>query len=143
MKAKFVFILLFVLAMSSSSFTGTKGEVVEIKGRAVVIFEPTDEEYNSLSENEKNEWNEVLSDFYYYRDSTTSFLEAHDIKVIKTSNSEIVIHTESGTRTFIRKKFNNLVGYILTDGKNEPKVIESIGTDIDMIMDFKAYFNVK
>jgi hypothetical protein len=143
MKVKFILILLFVLVVNTSSFAGIEGEVVEVNGRAVVFFEPTEKEYNSLSKNEKNEWSEVLTDFYYYRDSVTSFLEENNIKVIKTSNPKIVIHTESGTRTYIRKKFNNIVGYILTDGKNEPKVVESIGTDVDMIMDFKAYFKIK
>jgi hypothetical protein len=143
MKVKFSFILLLLLSVNSFSYAGTECDVVEVREKAVIILEPTEKEYNSLSEKEKNEWDEVLSDFYYYKDSVTSFLEENNIKVIKTSNSKIVIHTGSSSRPYIRAKFNNLFGYILTDGKNEPKVVESVGTDVDMIMDFKEYFKIK
>lgn len=143
MKIKLALTILILLAMGSPSFARAKDTVVEVKGKAVVFFGPTEQEYKSLSANEQNEWNELLSDFYHYRDNTIPFLESHKIKPIITSNTKIIIQTGANTRTYARKKFKHIVGYILADGNKEPKVVEGVGTDIDLISDFKEYFKIK
>lgn len=143
MKIKFALTILIFLLVGSPYFVRAEDKVAEVKGKAVVFFGPTEKEYQSISENEQNEWNEVLSDFYYYRDKTIPYLESHQIKPLITANSEIIIHTDAKTRAYARKKFKHIVGYILTDGKNEPKVVESVGTDIDLINDFREYFKIK
>lgn len=143
MKANLALTLLVLLEVGYPAFVMAVDKAVEVKGKAVVFFSPTEKEYNSLSENDQNEWSEVLSDFYHYRDNSLSFLEAHQIKPIITSSSKIIIRNERRTRTYLRKRFKHIVGYILTDGSKEPKVVEGFGTDIDLVMDFQAYFNIK
>ncbi len=143
MKIKLALTILILLVVGSTSFARAEDKAVEVKGKAVVFFGPTEQEYISLSKNEKNEWSEVLSDFYHYRDKTIPYLESHKIKPIITAMSKITIQVGSNTRTYARKNFKHIVGYILTDGTNEPKVVEGVGTDIDLINDFSQYFKIK
>jgi hypothetical protein len=143
MKIKFALIIFIVLALGSPSHAGAEDKVLDVRGKAVVFFGPTQKEYKSLSENEQNEWNEVLSDFYHYRDKTIPYLESNRIKPIITADAKIMIHTGANVRTFARKNFKHIVGYILTDGNNEPKVVEGVGTDLDLINDFKIYFKLE
>ena len=143
MKNIFTLTILILLTIGSASYGGSKDDVLNIEGKAVVFFGPTKQEYNSLSENDKNEWSEVLSDFYHYRDETIPYLESNKIKPIISSNATIKIRAGANTRTYARKKFKHIVGYILTDGNKEPKVVEGVGTDMDLINDFKEYFKLK
>jgi hypothetical protein len=86
----------------------------------------------------------VLSDFDHYRDKTIPFLESNNIKPIITANMNIKIHLAgANSRDYVRKKFKHIVGYILTDGNKEPKVVLGVGTDKDLINDFKKYFKFK
>jgi len=142
MKIKFVLTILILLTIGSIA-NGSSTDVLDVKGKAVVFFGPTEREYNSLTENYKNEWSEVLSDFYHYRDKTIPYLESNKIKPIVTANTKIIIHTGTNARTFVRKNFKHIVGYILTDGNKKPKVVEGVGTDMDLINDFKEYFGLK
>ncbi len=143
MKIKLASTVLILLAVGCPSFARAEDKVIEVKGKAVVFFGPTEQEYNALSENDKNEWSEVLSDFYHYRDKAIPYLESHKIKPIITAVSKITIQVGSNRRTYARKQFKHIVGYILTDGTNEPKVVEGVGTDIDLINDFNQYFKIK
>lgn len=144
MKIKVALAILVLLIIGNPSYGASKNVVLDVKGKAVVFFGPTEKEYNALSENEKNEWNEVLSDFYHYRDKTISFLESNNIKPIITADMNIKIHLKGGkSRTYVRKDFKHIVGYILTDGNKEPKVVLGVGTDMDLINDFKEYFKLK
>jgi hypothetical protein len=142
---KIALIILILLVMGSLSHAGTKDEVLDVKGKAVVFFGPTEKEYNSLSEKERNELNEVLSDFYHYRDSLVPYLESNNIKPVITSDRKITIHLAGDkSRTYVRTKFKYVVGQIITDGKREPKVVLGVvGTDIDLINEFKQYFKLK
>jgi len=128
-----------------TSYAETVDRALDVKGKAVVFFEPTKKEFNSLSEKEKHEMNEVLSDFYHYRDSLIPYLESNNIKPIITSDRKITIHFAGDkSRTYVRKKFNYAVGQIITDGKREPKVVLGVvGTDVDFINDYKQYFKLK
>ncbi len=143
MRVKFALAILILSMIGNLSFGGSNNEILDVKGKAVVFFGPTEKEYDSLSENEQNEWNEVLSDFYHYRDEAIPYLESNKIKPIITANKEIRIQTGTNSRTYARKKFKHIVGYILTDGKKEPKIVQGVGTDIDLINDFKEYFKIK
>jgi hypothetical protein len=144
MKIKFAFIVFFLLVMGSSYAEAEDG-VLDVKGKAVVFFGPTEKEYNSLTEKERNELSEVLSDFYHYRDSLIPYLESNNIKPIITSGKKITVHLAGDkSRTYVRKKIKYVVGQIITDGKREPKVVLGVaGTDVDLINDYKQYFKLK
>lgn|SRR5574341_1539 len=144
MKIKFGLTFLFLLTISNPSYGGAKNDVLDVKGKAVVFFGPEEKDYNLLSEDEKNEWSEVLSDFYYYRDKTIPYLESNNIKPIATSVASIKVHLAgANSRSYAKQKFEHIVGCILTDGNSEPKVVLGVGTDVDMINDFKEYFKLK
>jgi hypothetical protein len=142
---KIALIILILLVMGSLSHAETKDGVLDVKGKAVVFFEPTEKEYKSLTEKERNELSEVLSDFYHYRDSLIPYLESNNIKPIITSDRKITVHLAGDkSRTYVRKKFKYAVGQIITDGKREPKVVLGVaGTDIDLMNDYKQYFKLK
>jgi len=129
--------------MIGSIAHGRSTDVLDVKGKAVVFFGPTEREYSSLTENEKNEWSEVLSDFYHYRDKTVPFFESNKIKPFVAANTKIIIHNWRNARTFARKNFKHIVGYILTDGNKKPIVVEGAGADLYLINDFKEYFELK
>ncbi len=117
--------------------------VLVVEGKAVVFFGPSDQEYQAVPESEKYGWDETLSDFYYYGKKTFPYLESNRIQPLITANTTIRIHAGDKVRTFVRKNFKHAVGYIMTDGNKEPKVIEGVGTDADLITDFKEYFALK
>ena len=81
---------------------------------------------------------------YHYRDASIPYLESHNIKSIITSDMKIKIHfAGENSRTYAREKFKHVVGYLLTDGIKEPKVVLGVGTDMDLANDFKEYFKLK
>jgi hypothetical protein len=142
---KIALLILVFFVMGSLSHAGTKDEVLDVKGKAVVFFGPTEREYNALSEKEKNYLSEMLSDFYHYRDSLVPYLESNNIKPVITSDQKITIHLAGDkSRTYVRKNFKYVVGQIITDGKREPRVVLGVvGTDIDLINEYKQYFKLK
>lgn len=129
--------------IGSPSYGGVKNGVLEVKGKAVVFFSPTQEEYNVISDKDKSEWGEVLSDFYHYRDKTIPFIESNNIKPIITADMKINIHLAATNHIYTRKKFEHIVGYILTDGIRDPKVVLGVGTDSDIIENVKEYFKLR
>jgi hypothetical protein len=144
MKTRLIISLILLLTVTIPSFGGETDDVLNVEGKKVVFFGPNQLEYDAVSEDEQDEWNEVLSDFEYYRDLTIPYLDKNDIKHITTAAPEIRIQLEGGKdRIYKRKDIEHIVGYILTDGKSEPKLVPGVGTDTDLISDFKEYFGGK
>jgi len=122
----------------------TKTDALDVKGKAVVFFGPTQQEYNSLSAVKKKQANEALDDFNHYCKNVIPFLESNNIQPISTSTMRIKIQfAPTKNIIYTRKEFQQYIGYILTDGNKEPKVIFGVLTDIELIEAFKEYFNIK
>ena len=144
MAAKVTLAILLLYIVISPSNVAAADDVTEVKGKAVVFYGPAQQEYDAHPEVEREEWTEVLSDFEYYRDLIIPFLEKNGIAPVSTVASKINIQLEGNKRhTYVRKDFDHVVGYIMTDGKSEPKVVTGVGTDSDLLMDFKEYFKIK
>ena len=123
---------------------GVANDTLYVSGKAVVFFGPTQAEYDSLSEEEKAEMNEVLSDFYYYREQVIPFLKSNQIQEFLTASPRIQVKLSgSEHRTFARRNFNVNVGLIMADGTQEPKVFLGVATDVDLIPMFKDYFGLE
>jgi hypothetical protein len=116
----------------------------DVSGRAVVFFGPTQDEYDALSEQEQEDMNEILSDFYFYQHNVVPFLEANGIEDFHTANPVIrVVLSENESRTFRRRRFGHTVGLIMIDGAREPVVSLGVSTDVDWIPMFKVFFNIE
>ncbi|MCP3924325.1 MAG: hypothetical protein GY714_17255 [Desulfobacterales bacterium] len=136
--------IIFLVVISITTFfsicTGEEinNKTLNVKGRCVIFFGLTQNEFDSYSEEGQDEINEVISDFYHYRNEALPFLKDKGINYYFTAMDKIKIKLQNNnTITFERKKLKHIVGVILTDGKN-PKVYSSVITDYINI--FKEYF---
>ena len=137
-------ILILVLLPVFDAQGGAANDTLHVSGKAVVFFGPTQAEYDSLSEEEKGDMDEVLSDFYYYRQQVISFLKSNQIQEFLTASPRIQFKLSGRERrTFLRRNFNPNVGLIMTDGNQEPKVFLGVATDVDLVPIFEEYFGLK
>ncbi len=140
-------VFLFFLLSAPLSLAGQSNivnDTLQVSGKAVVFFVPSQEEYDSLSDDEKAEINEVLSDFYFHRENVVPYLKSNMIQEFLTDSAKIMIKVNGNkTLTFIKREFNQEVGVIMSDGKKEPKVDLGVATDIDLIFRFREYFGIK
>jgi hypothetical protein len=137
-------ILILVLLPVFDAQGGAANDTLHVSGKTVVFFGPTQAEYDSLSEEEKGDMDEVLSDFYYYRQQVISFLKSNQIQEFLTASPRIQFQLSGRERrTFLRRNFNPNVGLIMADGNQEPKVFLGVATDVDLIPMFEEYFGLK
>lgn len=138
-----VLALLIVAVPGFAGQTQTPDDTVHVSGKAVVFFGPSQAEYMSMSDQEKNEINQLLYDFYHHRGNVLSFLESYEINEINTARSKILIELD-GKKTIIydRKDFGQVVGLIMTDGYHNPKIVLGVATDSQIIDMCYEYFNL-
>jgi hypothetical protein len=122
---------------------GADKEMLTVSGKAVVFFGPSQAEYLSMTDPEKDAIDEALYDFYHYRGKVLTFLKLNDIQEFSTAKRKIQIQTR-GTADIIyyRKNFDHFVGLIMTDGERAPEVFLGPATDADLIMMFEDYFGL-
>ena len=143
-KAETIMPLLLLVLQVLFTQTAWAEDSFDISGRAVVFFEPTQDEYDALSEHEQEDMNEILSDFYFYQHNVVPFLEANGIEDFHTANPLIrVVLSEDETRIFQREQFEHDIGLIMIYGEREPVVSLGVSTDVTWIRMFKAYFDIK
>ncbi len=143
-----IFTATVILLLMIVPIAAAQGEVAEdtlyVTGKAVVFFGPTEQEYDSLPPEEKAQIDEVLSDFYYYRENVIPFLKSNQIQEFLTAKSKIQVQLSDDQHlTFAKENFDHVVGLIMTDGKEDPEVFLGIATDMDLIDIFKDYFGLK
>jgi len=115
-----------------------------IIGQSAVFFGPSQQEYDSLAKDENSGIDEILSDFYYYQAPIAKFLKEHKIGVELTSAPLIVAQLSDGkTQTYHRRDFGQVVGVLLIDGTQEPKVMLGVETDVDLIPELEKFFKLK
>ena len=144
MRIFYAILALFIMAVPGfAGQTDTPDDTVHVSGKAVVFFGPSQAEYLSMSDQEKNEINRLLYDFYHYREQVLSFLELNEINEINTARSKILVEFD-GKKTIIydRKDFGQIVGLIMTDGYHEPKIFLGAATDSQIIDMCYEYFKL-
>jgi hypothetical protein len=137
---------LFFLIMATPLFAQSgvvDKETLFVYGKAVVFFGPSQAEYLSLNDQEKDGIDETLYDFYHYRGKVLAFLKLNDIQEFSTAKLKIQVQS-NGTESIIyyRKAFDHFVGLIMADGVHAPKVFLGAATDTDLIMMFEDYFGL-
>ena len=122
---------------------GVDKETLFVSGKAVVFFGPSQSEYLSMTDQEKDVIDEGLYDFYHYRGKVLTFLKLNHIQEFSTGKLKIQVQL-NGTENIIyyRKDFDHFVGLIMTDGVHEPKVFLGPVTDADLIRIFEDYFGL-
>ena len=114
-----------------------------VSGRAVVFFGPSQSEYLSMTDREKDGIDERLYDFYHYRGKVLDFLKLNDIQEFSTAKLKIqVLLKGTANRIYYRRSLDHFVGLIMTDGVREPRVFLGPATDADLIWMFEDFFSL-
>ncbi|MEJ2365935.1 MAG: hypothetical protein P8075_05220 [Deltaproteobacteria bacterium] len=144
---RIIYVILALLIMPVPGLAGQTeipDDTVRVSGKAVVFFGPSQAEYLSMSDQEKNEINRLLYDFYHYREQVLSFLELNEINEVNTARSKISIELEGNKRIiYNRKDFGKVVGLIMTDGYHMPKIFLGAATDSQIIDMCYQYFKLE
>ncbi|WP_018507914.1 hypothetical protein [Thiobacillus thioparus] len=106
----------------------------------VVFYAPSQAELDSLSPEDQEAYNELLSDFYEYTKRLSHNLDKHGIKHILTGSR--YVETKAGKKTYCydKTKLEDEVGVILTDGRKQPQVIPGLFTDSEIMPNVVKYY---
>jgi hypothetical protein len=144
MKILYTIFILVILAAPVWAEQGAVEDTLVVGGKAVVFFGPSNTEYLSMTDKEKDAIDGELYDFLHYRIKVLPFLESNDIQEFLTAFPKIQIQLSgSESITYIRRDFDLLFGLIMTDGKNEPGVFLGAATKSELISVFEEYFGLQ
>ncbi len=133
--------------MASRVFAGqteTFEDTLDVSGKAVVFFGPSQAEYVSMSDSEKDKIDETLYDFYHYRRKVLAFLELNNIREFSTGHLKIRIQLEGNESIiYYRRGFGQVVGVIMTDGHYQPEIFLGAATDSSLVSMFKEFFDLE
>jgi hypothetical protein len=136
-------ILLVMASPVSAQDLDPDNDSLEVAGRAVVFFGPSQAEYLSMTHDEKDAIDEALYDFYHYRGKVLDFLEVNNIDEFSTAKRRIKVYLNGErVRIYDRRDFDHVVGLIMTNGQREPKVFLGPATDVEWIMMIEDYFGL-
>lgn len=137
-------ILLFMAIPVCWGQSSVDGDTLYIRGKAVVFFGPSQFEYLTMTDQEKEAIDEQLYDFYYYREKVLPFLASKGIQEFSTVRRQIEIQLDNRQSIcYFRKDFGRLMGVILTDGRQAPKIIPGAVSKTELIFLFEKYFDLK
>jgi hypothetical protein len=131
-----------ILVFSEQGATGE--DALSISGKAVVFFGPSQSEYLTMTDQEKDAIDEDLYDFYYYREKVLPFLASRGIQEFSTARRQIEIQLDNNESfSYFRKDFGRLMGVILTDGRRAPKILPGAISQTELILVFEEYFGLE
>ncbi len=141
------FLASLILLMSAAPLLAQNGGIdkdsLRVSGKAVVFFGPSQTEYLSLNGPEKNAIDEVLYDFYHYRGKVLNYLKENNIQEFSTAKLNIHVQLNDARRNiYNRRAFDQVVGLIMTDGQQAPKIFLGPATDAELISMFEEYFGL-
>jgi hypothetical protein len=139
-------IILILLAISFFNLLAqqpVKPIITKYSGRVVVFFQVNQVEYDSLARDTASGIDDLVDDFQYYANKVQSFLKGHDIKSQLTSADIVEINWLKNNFIFDRHKGEQVVGMILSDSLQEPKIFYGVSTDDGLINKFVKYFKIK
>ena len=144
MKILYTIFILVILAAPVWAEQGAVEDTLVVGGKAVVFFGPSNTEYLSMTDKEKDAIDEELYDFLHHKNKVLAFLESNDIQEFLTALPKIQIQlSDSQSITYIRRDFDHLFGLIMTDGMNEPWVFLGAATKSELISMFEKYFGLQ
>ena len=137
-------ILLFVAIPVCRGQSSVEGDTLYVRGKAVIFFGPSQSEYLTMTDQEKEAIDEQLYDFYYYREKVLPFLASNGIQEFSTARRQIEIQLDNRQRIrYFRKDFGRLMGVILTDGRQTPQIFPGAVSKTELIFLFEKYFDLK
>ena len=143
---RILYSVLILLCFASPVFS-EQGAVIEdtfyVSGKAVVFFGPSKSEYLAMTHEQKDAIDEELYDFYHNRGEVRPFLASNAIQEFSTARLKIQIQlADNESITYFRKDFDRVVGVILTDGRQEPRILLGAAAKSDLIALFEEYFDL-
>jgi len=137
-------ILLFVALPVCWGQSSVDGDTLYVRGKAVVFFGPSQSEYLTMTDQEKEAIDGQLYDFYYYREKVLPFLASKGIQEFSTARRQIEIQLDNRRSIcYFRKDFGRLMGVMLTDGRQAPKILPGAFSQTELIFLFEEYFGLK
>jgi hypothetical protein len=131
-----------ILVFSEQGATGE--DALSVSGKTVVFFGPSQSEYLTMTDQEKDAIDEDLYDFYYYRGKVLPFLASRGIQEFSTARRQIEIRLDNGESIrYFRKNFGRLMGVILTDGRQAPKIVLGAVSQKELIFLLEDYFGLE
>lgn len=145
MKTLSIILVLFILAVYAfADQSGNDKDTLYIEGKAVVFFGPSQAEYVSMTDQQKDAIDEDLYNFYHYRGKVLSYLELNEIQEFQTAKSKIEIQLDGNESVIYRRKdMGHVVGIIMTDPQQEPKVLIGVYNNSALISTFEEYFGLE
>lgn len=120
------------------------GDTLYVRGKAVVFFGPSQSEYLTMTDQEKNAIDQELYDFYFYREKVLPFLASSAIREFSTARRKIEIRLDDGEIvSYFRKDFGRPMGVILTDGRQAPKIALGALSKTELFFLFEKYFGLE
>lgn len=136
-----------LLAFSSHVFaepcSGKSKDIVKVSGRVVVFYAISQMQLDLLSQDDREAYTELLSDFYEYAGRLGRYLDKQGIKHILTGSRFIKVKAGKKTYCYDKTKFEEEVGVILSDGKKQPKVVHGLFTDFEISPVVDEYYSLK
>ncbi len=112
-----------------------------VTGPAVVFYSPTAAERDSIIRADGLDQAELFDDFDYSAGKAAAFLKGRNIPLKLTSVPIIVVqYGQKKSRTLERAKAPDIIGIILTDGAQEPRLIPGLVTDEELITEVEVFF---
>jgi hypothetical protein len=123
--------------------TQTSADTFSVSGKCMVFFQPSDVEYNEMVNKDVDGGiYEVRSDFGYYSQVMMDTLQSSDVKPYMTICKVINVTLDNGDHVFISlNNGNSVVGTVLSDGVQTPKVEFGVSTDLDYWMMSNEFFH--
>lgn len=136
-----------ICIMMAASVPAQQGEVDDdtlyVSGMAVVFFGPSQTEYLTMSDLEKDRIDQDLYELYYYRKKVLGFLESNNIQEFSTVRRKIQIQLAGNQSViYLRTDFDHALGLVLTDGWHEPRVFLGSAPDSELIWMFEEFFDL-
>ncbi len=139
----YVGLLILPLTGCATSCPGKSKDTERVEGRVAVFYALSQAELDSLSPEDQEAYNELLSDFYEYTGRLGRNLDKHGIKHILTGSRYIEVKAGRETYCYEKTKLEEEVGVILSDGRKQPKVIPGLFTDSEVMPTVAKYYSLK
>ncbi len=119
-------------------------DTLYVSGKAVVFFGPSQSEYLSMTDQEKDAIDEELYDFYHYREKVLTFLVSSAIQEFSTARRKIQIQFDDNQSiSYFRRDFGRVMGVISIDGRQAPEILLGAVTKTELIFLFEKYFGLQ
>jgi hypothetical protein len=131
------------LAGCAAPCPGRSKDTVKVEGRVAVFYALSQAELGSLSPEDQEAYNELLSDFYEYAGRLGRNLDRHGIKHILTGSRYVEVKAGRKTYCYDKTKLEEEVGVILSDRRKRPKVIPGLFIDEEVMPTVTEYYSLK